>query len=319
MLRVGAILRPAGLNSRISGLTIHLRLLQRRTYAKPNFRSSARNESLVRRPVKKELDPDAVWVDPFKSPPPPKPDLRVLIRPAIFTAIVILSADYIADRFVDLRTSSIATRAERNSETLWTIGPIIGLNVAMFGLWRTFPSAMYKYGAILIPYAPTPAQLIVSTFSHQEIWHLILNQIVLYSFGSLVCETIGREHFLALYMQAACFSSLASITATQLFAARRVFDASTLTRGSLGASGVLYSMLGISAMIYPDMGVSLMLIPVYFPLKYVFPGICSLDVIGLIARWSRFDHVCHVWPVPSNLSNLFSWVVLHLESAMHMG
>lgn len=297
MLRFGAILRPPRLTSRISGLTNHLRT--QRTYAKASPKGGIKGQSLVR---KKEVDPDAVWVDPFKSPPPPKPNLRVLIRPAIFTAIVLLSADYIADRFVDLRTSPITTRAERNSETIWTIGPIIGLNVAIFGLWRYFPSAMYKYGAILVPYAPTEAQLIVSTFSHQEFWHLALNQIVLYSFGSLVCETIGREHFLALYLQAACFSSLASITATQVLASRRVLDSSAITRGSLGASGVLYSMLGVSAMIYPDMGVSLMLIPFAFPLKYVFPGICALDVVGILARWSRFDHVCHVCPSSSILT-----------------
>ena len=299
-----AILPLPGLTSGFPGLAKQLGIL-RRTYAKAGAKSGAKGRSLVRPPVKLR-DQDAVWVDPFKCPPPPKPNFRVLVRPAIFTAIVFLSGDYIADRFVDLRTSQITTRADRNSEMLWTIGPIIGLNVAVFGLWRYFPSALYKYGAILIPYAPTSAQLIVSTFSHQEFWHLVLNQFVLYSFGSLVCETIGREHFIALYLQAACFSSLASVAATQILAARRVFDSSSLSRGSLGASGVLYSMLGISAIIYPDLEVGVIMTPFSLPLKYVFPGLCAVDVVGIIARWSRFDHVCHVWPSSSTFTNIFS-------------
>ena len=307
MLRFGASLRLPAFNPRFFGLAKHLRL-QRRPYAKVGGKSNAKSESLVRRPAKKDIDPDAVWVDPFKSPPPPKPDLRVLIRPAIFTAIVILSADYIADRFVERRTSQIKTRAERKSETLWTIGPIIGVNVAVFGLWRYFPSTLYKYGAILVPYAPTPLQLVVNTFSHQEFWHLVFNQWVMYSFGSLVCDTIGREHFLALYLQAACFSSLASVAAVQILVSRRVFDSSSLTRGSLGASGVLYSMLGICAIINPDMGVSLLFVPYYVPIKFIFPGLCTLDMVGIIARWSRFDHVAHVWPGYSfSLIHIVGW------------
>jgi rhomboid-like protein len=218
----------------------------------------------------------------------------VLIRPAIFTAIVIATGDYIADYFVDKRTSEVATRAERNSETAWTIYPMVGVNIAVFGLWRVFPSLLHRIGGILVPYAPTPAQLIVNTFSHQEFWHLFLNQFAFVSFGSLVCDTVGREHFLSLYFSAACVSSLASVAATQFFVARRVYDYSHLARGSLGASGVIYSMLGICAIIYPELQVGLILLPTSFPVKYAFPALCAVDIAGVIAKWSRFDHVAHV-------------------------
>jgi rhomboid-like protein len=256
-------------------------------------RAYARGRSLVRQPPRKASNRD-VWVDPFKSPPPPRPNFRVLIKPAIFTAIVLLSADYVADHFVEQRTSQVTTRAQRNAETAWTIWPMIGTNVLVFGLWRAFPSLLHRIGGLLVPYAPTPSQLVVNTFSHQEIWHLLLNQVALYSFGSLVCDTIGREHFLSLYLQAACVSSLTSISATQLLVSRGVFDISHLTRGSLGASGVIYSMLGISAIIYPEMRIGVIFLPLSFPIKYAFPSLCAVDVAGLIAKWSRFDHVCHV-------------------------
>lgn len=257
--------------------------------------AQSKGGSLVRRPQRSSSGRD-VWVDPFKSPPPPRPDLRVLIRPAIFTVFVVVGGELVADYVVDQRTNQVTNRAQRSSETAWTIWPMVGLNVAVFGLWRVFPSFLHRVGGILVPYAPTPSQLIVNTFSHQEIWHLILNQVAFVSFGSLVCDTVGREHFLSLYFSAACVSSLASATATQIMVSRGIFDYSHLTRGSLGASGVIYSMLGISAMIYPEMRIGIIFLPLSFPIKYGFPALCAVDVAGIIAKWSRFDHVCHVFP-----------------------
>ena len=262
---------------------------QARSYAQ------SKGGSLVRRPQRSSSGRD-VWVDPFKSPPPPKPDFRVLIRPAIFTVFVVVGGELVADYVVDQRTNQVTSRAQRNSETAWTIWPMVGLNVAVFGLWRVFPSFLHRVGGILVPYAPTPSQLIVNTFSHQEIWHLILNQVAFVSFGSLVCDTVGREHFLSLYFSAACVSSLASTTATQIMVSRGIFDYSHLTRGSLGASGVIYSMLAISAMIYPEMRIGIIFLPLSFPIKYGFPALCAVDTAGIIAKWSRFDHVCHVFP-----------------------
>ncbi len=262
---------------------------QARSYAQ------SKGGSLVRRPQRSSSGRD-VWVDPFKSQPPPKPDFRVLIRPAIFTVFVVVGGELVADYVVDQRTNQVTSRAQRNSETAWTIWPMVGLNVAVFGLWRVFPSFLHRVGGILVPYAPTPSQLIVNTFSHQEIWHLILNQVAFVSFGSLVCDTVGREHFLSLYFSAACVSSLASTTATQIMVSRGIFDYSHLTRGSLGASGVIYSMLAISAMIYPEMRIGIIFLPLSFPIKYGFPALCAVDTAGIIAKWSRFDHVCHVFP-----------------------
>ena len=237
-----------------------------------------------------------VWVDPFKKPPHPKPNFRVLIRPAVFTLVVIVAGNYAAEAFVNLRTSELSTRAQRQSETAWIIWPMVGINVAVFILWRVFPSLVHRIGGLLIPYAPTPSQLIVNTFSHQEIWHLVFNQIAFYSFGSLVCDTVGREYFISLYLSAACVSSLASVSATQYFVSRGIYHPSQLTKASLGASGVVYALLTISAILYPDSGVGLLLLPVSFPIKYIVPSLCIFDTVGILSRWSRFDHVAHVCP-----------------------
>jgi membrane associated rhomboid family serine protease len=288
-------LRPWCLTQKATSNPTVSRILQ------SHSRFYARGRSVIKQ-LPKETERD-VWVDPFKSPPPPKPNYKVLVRPAIFTLLVLVAGDYVADFFVEQRTSSVLTRAQRNFETAWTIWPMVGINVAVFGLWRVFPSFLYRVGGILVPYAPTPSQLIVNTFSHQEIWHLLLNQVAFVSFGSLVCDTVGREHFISLYISAACVTSLASATATQFLVSRRIYDYSHLTRGTLGASGVIYAMLGISALIYPDMRIGIILLPFSFPVKYAFPALCAVDMAGIIAKWSRFDHVCHVNTLKSLLSN----------------
>jgi membrane associated rhomboid family serine protease len=237
-----------------------------------------------------------VWVDPFKAPPPPRPDYRVLIKPAIFTALVLAFSDPLADFFLNQRTTKSSSRAERQFETQSTLIPIIATNVGVFLLWRVFPSFLHRIGAVLVPYAPSPAQLVVATFSHQDMWHLAFNMLAFWMFGSVVCDTIGREHFLALYFKAATVSSLASLSASQFLVSRGFWKLDHLTRGSLGASGVVYSFLGISALLYPEMRFGLIFIPfVFLPLKFVFPGVMVFDITGVALRWSSFDHVAHVW------------------------
>lgn len=262
---------------------------QVRAYARPSRSRAVVNPSRPAPPARE------VWVDPFKAPPPPKANFRVLVRPALFTAVVLILADPIADAFVERRTKNPATKAERQAETSNTILPIIGINVAIFGLWRVAPSFCHRIGALLIPYAPSPTQLIVSTFSHQDILHLLFNQIVLYSFGSIICDTLGREHFLSFYLQAACVSSLASVAASQAFVRMGFFDVSRLRVGTLGASGSLMAIVGTSTVIYPEMPVGFMFIPfVSFPLKYIMVGLVAFDVTGIAARWQTFDHAAHV-------------------------
>jgi hypothetical protein len=44
------------------------------------------------------------------------------------------------------------------------------------------------------------------------------------------------------------------------------------------------------------MRIGIIFLPLSFPIKYGFPALCAVDTAGIIAKWSRFDHVCHVFP-----------------------
>jgi rhomboid-like protein len=150
-------------------------------------------------------------------------------------------------------------------------------------------------GAVLVPHNPTPAQLVVSAFSHKDIMHLAFNQLAIFMFGTGVCNILGPELFLAFYLKAACVSSFTSVAAAQLLVKSGFWGMDHLTRGSLGASGVAYALLGFSAIFQPEMRVGLIFIPfVSVPLKYVFPCVLAFDTFGVALRWVRFDHVAHV-------------------------
>jgi membrane associated rhomboid family serine protease len=266
---------------------------QCRTYAKRG-KSVSKSSKFVGRQGQPPAERE-VWVDPSENQFP-KPDYRVLIKPAIFTAAVLLLADPVATYVKSIRTTKPRTRAERDEATMLTLVPIIVTNIGVFLGWRYYPSVLYRIGAVLLPYNPTPAQLVVSAFSHRELAHFAFNQLAIVMFGTPVCNTIGPELFLAFYLKAACVSSLASVAVTQFLVKRGFWDMGRLTQGSLGASGVGYALLGFSAIVQPEMRVGLIFIPfVYFPLKYIFPCVLAFDTFGLALRWTRFDHVGHVY------------------------
>lgn len=52
--------------------------------------------------------------------------------------------------------------------------------------------------------------MLLSTFSHYNLWHLAANMYVLHSFSTAAVSHLGREHFLAVYLSSGVFSSFAS-------------------------------------------------------------------------------------------------------------
>lgn len=96
-------------------------------------------------------------------------------------------------------------------EKVW--GPLLALNVIVFGLWRipALKSTMLRH------FASNPAHqgvslyssMLLSTFSHYSLFHLFANMYVLRSFSGAV-NSLGVEQFVALYLSAGVVSSFAS-------------------------------------------------------------------------------------------------------------
>lgn len=113
---------------------------------------------------------------------------------------------------------------------------LIGMNVLICMAWRIVPlqRSLFK-NFMTVPGYPRVFTLIGNTFSHQAPWHLTLNMLVLWVFGTRLHDDIGRGPFLATYMSCAALSSFASLTCYVL--------TNSLGSGALGASGVIAGLM----------------------------------------------------------------------------
>ena len=117
-----------------------------------------------------------------------------------------------------------------------TIFALIGVNVAIFLLWRIPPAwHVLNRQFTLIPAVPYCSSIILNVFSHQSFAHLVTNMAVLWFVGTRLHNDIGRGNFLAIFFACGAFSSYISLS-SHVF--RSIFYTS-----SLGASGAICGII----------------------------------------------------------------------------
>lgn len=173
----------------------------------------------------------------------------------------------------------------RMRESQATVLALIGANAAVFAAWRLpglYP-LMHRY--FMLSHSSHPLSLGLCMFSHQQVGHFIFNSLALYSFGTILHDQMGREHFLAFYLSAGLSSSLGSYL-------YRWYQAEAFA--SLGASGAIFGVVGALAK-STDIQVSTIIFPfVSVPLSKAFPCLVAFDTIGLFRNWKTLDHAAHL-------------------------
>jgi rhomboid-like protein len=166
---------------------------------------------------------------------------------------------------------------------------IIGINAAVFGLWK-----VPKYWRLLSRYALLEKDvmyskwsIIGSSFSHQEFWHLGVNMLALYSFGTSLATIVGPSMFLQLYLNSGVIASLASIVYPILFKI-------PVAAASLGASGSLFGVFGTFAYLIPKAKIMLFVFPIPGGAWVAFLGACAWNIGGMFMRWGSFDYAAHL-------------------------
>lgn len=166
--------------------------------------------------------------------------------------------------------------------------PICALNVMIYGLWRlpVLRPVMKKYFCAN-PAAPNNCwPMLLSAFSHYSFFHLAANMFVLHSFSTNIVAIMGREQFMALYLTSAVFSSFCS-HAFKILSGRMAM--------SLGASGAICTVLGVFGTLVPQATMQVVFLPfIQFSAASAIKGLIAIDTIGLIARWTYFDHAAHL-------------------------
>lgn len=185
-------------------------------------------------------------------------------------------------------------------ESQRTIWCLIGMNVAVFGLWRIgggnvrLSQFLQKY--FLHSSHSHPFSLMGSTFSHMSATHLLFNMFALYNFGPMLHDRMGREQFLAFYSSAGIVSAGGSAWISSALCQWTARYRSIYSHNvSLGASGALFGVLGACSHEYPNLRLSLIFAPwIHLSIRDSVMAAMAIDAAGLAMQWRMFDHAAHL-------------------------
>ena len=158
---------------------------------------------------------------------------------------------------------------------------IITLNVVIYLLWLFTASetaeANFMTNNFLVSWsALTEGRvwvLLTAAFSHNWLWHLLLNMFVLSSFGPIVEMTLGSKRFLRFYIAASLVSSLGHAAVSAWLLGQPEMPA-------LGASGAISGVILLFSMLYPREKILIFgLIPL--PALWGALAFVGLDIWGL--------------------------------------
>lgn len=211
-----------------------------------------------------------------------------IIKPFIFVTIFTI-VTYFAMPY--LFTYTPLSAFKRNPQYL--IWSIIGLNAVIFGLWQIRYSNAFLYKTlenyfIMDRSALTRTSnwsLILSSFSHQEPFHILVNMACLYSFSGSMISMLGVTGFSSLYLISGAWASFFSLAYSQIF---RYFGR------SLGASGSISGVFTAFATMFPNAGIAFFFIPIPGGACVAAGLFAAYNVAGCVLRWGSFDYAAHL-------------------------
>src|SRR5690606_22537587 len=125
--------------------------------------------------------------------------------------------------------------------------------------------------------------ILLSHFSHADLWHLFFNMLTLYIFGPVVEAALG-PHILTLY-------AAAGIAATLLiFILRR----NNPDYRVLGASGSITGILFAAIVVLPDMSIFLLILPIPIPAPIFAALYIAYSTFLLDREVGNVSHEAHI-------------------------
>lgn len=181
---------------------------------------------------------------------------------------------------------------------LRAVPAILAINVLVFLAWRLAAPGSPLWVLLARNFVVSTTRLeagmwwtvFSAAFSHMELWHLALNMVVLWSFGSVLERLWGMRVFVAFYLAATVVSSLSHCLLSSLVLGDNRIAA-------LGASGAVTGLLMAFALQFPRHRILLFAI-VPIPALVGVLGFVALDVWGLVAQSRggglRIGHGAHL-------------------------
>lgn len=170
--------------------------------------------------------------------------------------------------------------ADRGARSAPVVNALLAANVVVFFLWLWPGAQPLMADHFLVSWRHLAEGrvwvLLTAPHSHNLLFHLLVNMVVLASFGPPMEATLGSRGFLGFYVAAGAIGSLAhAVTSAFLIGAP--------ARAALGASSALAGVLLLFALAYPRAKVLLFF---FIPLPALLAALAfiAIDAWGLFAQ-----------------------------------
>lgn len=137
--------------------------------------------------------------------------------------------------------------------------------------------------------AYTPWSIITYMFLHSGIFHILFNMLVLYWFGNIYQEYLGKQKFIYTYFLSGIFGGLFYVLCYNIFP---YFSSSVESSKALGASAAVMGIVFATATLLPNFTIVL---AIFGPirLKYIAFFYLLIDLVG-ISSSNAGGHLAHI-------------------------
>ena len=159
---------------------------------------------------------------------------------------------------------------------------IVGLNAVVFVAWLVAARGSELWSLLAVNFMVSTNRLehglwwtlLTAAFSHQELWHFLLNMVVLWSFASVLERLLGSRLFTVFYLVSAVVSSASHcLVSSFLLGDDRI--------AALGASGAVSAVLIAFALAFPTNRILLFgIVPI--------PALVGAGLFVAIDLWGLF-------------------------------
>lgn len=193
-----------------------------------------------------------------------------------------------------------------SSAVMW----LLIVNVVIFFLDVVFrnvdPIFVHRYFGLSLDGIRRPFiwQIFTYMFLHLDHWHLLLNMLGLYIFGTEFERAFGHQRFLQFYVTCGMVGGLAYLLLA-VIAPR--FAGVPL----IGASGAIYGLLIAAVVFFPHVRVVLFIFPM--PIRVfalIVAGILLLQLISPGKLPNPGGEVCHIAGAATGLALFWAWGML---------
>ena len=154
------------------------------------------------------------------------------------------------------------------------------------------PVSVWENGAVW--------QTFTYMWAHGGIWHLGMNMLMLWMFGSEVAQHWGTRRFLSYYLTAGVGAGFIVASYPAFFHAMDPSSASYYM-ATLGASGAVYGVLLAHSLMWPDRTLHLIFPPIPLKAIYLIPLLFFMEILAPRAGVSHIGHLGGV---------IVGWIVL---------